>query len=215
MAVELVYETHSISEDNERGIATGWLPGRLSAEGRRLAAELGARRRGARVAYCSDLRRAVETAEIAFAGSGTEIRQDARLREVDYGDWNGAPVARIEPERRRRIDDPFPGGQSYRDVVEQTRAFLEDVRREHEGERIVVVAHSANRWALQHLLEGTPLEQLVDAPFAWQEGWLFRRPRARRAAGPTPARARRAAGRTRPGCRSRRGSRGRCPRRRP
>jgi len=174
VAVELVYETHSISEDNERGIATGWLPGRLSAEGRRLAAELGARRRGTRIAYCSDLRRAVETAEIAFAGSATEIRQDARLREVDYGDWNGAPVARIEPERRRRIDDPFPGGQSYRDVVEQTRAFLEDVRREHEGERIVVVAHSANRWALQHLLEGTPLEQLVDAPFAWQEGWLFR-----------------------------------------
>lgn len=27
MAVDLVFETHSISVDNERGIATGWLDG--------------------------------------------------------------------------------------------------------------------------------------------------------------------------------------------
>jgi hypothetical protein len=33
MAVELVYETHSVSVDNERGITTGWLPGELSEEG--------------------------------------------------------------------------------------------------------------------------------------------------------------------------------------
>jgi broad specificity phosphatase PhoE len=45
MPIEIVFETHSISVDNERGIATGWLPGRLSERGRRLAGELGARRR--------------------------------------------------------------------------------------------------------------------------------------------------------------------------
>ena len=27
MSVEIIYETHSISTDNEAGIATGWLPG--------------------------------------------------------------------------------------------------------------------------------------------------------------------------------------------
>ena len=73
VAVELVYETHSISVDNERGIATGWLPGELSEEGRRLAAELGKRRRhdGIACVFTSDLRRAVETAEIAFAGAAS------------------------------------------------------------------------------------------------------------------------------------------------
>ena len=34
MPVELVYETHATTVDNEQGIATGWLPGRLSARGR-------------------------------------------------------------------------------------------------------------------------------------------------------------------------------------
>ena len=44
-AVEVVHETHSLTEDNEQGRATGWLPGRLSERGRALAAEPGARRR--------------------------------------------------------------------------------------------------------------------------------------------------------------------------
>jgi alpha-ribazole phosphatase/probable phosphoglycerate mutase len=46
MSVEVVFETHSLSVNNERGIATGWLAGRLSRDRRRLAAELGDRRRG-------------------------------------------------------------------------------------------------------------------------------------------------------------------------
>lgn len=174
MAVELVYETHSISVDNERGIATGWLPGELSAAGRRLAHALGERRRddGIACVFTSDLRRAVETAEIAFEGSGIEIRQDARLRECNYGDLNGAPVGDLAP-RRRFVDSPYPGGESYRDCVEKMRTFLDDVVREFEGRRVLVIAHSAQRWALRHLFEGAPLEELVDAPFEWREGWEY------------------------------------------
>ncbi|WP_432990951.1 histidine phosphatase family protein [Dactylosporangium sp. CA-233914] len=48
-------------------MASGWLPGQLSSRGRGLAAELGRRRKGAvDVVLTSDLRRAVETAELAF-----------------------------------------------------------------------------------------------------------------------------------------------------
>jgi broad specificity phosphatase PhoE len=173
--VELVYETHATSVDNERGIATGWLDGELSARGREQALELGRRRRddGVSAVYASDLGRAVETAGLAFAGTNIPVRQDRRLRECDYGELNGAPVAEVAAVRRRHLDEPFPGGESCRQVVERTRAFLADVARRHDGERIVVIAHSANRWALDHLVNGTPLEELVDAPFAWQPGWLY------------------------------------------
>ena len=174
MALELVYETHSISSDNERGIATGWLPGELSAEGRRLAVELGERRRSDGIAcvFTSDLRRAVETAELAFEGTGIEIRKDARLRECNYGELNGAPVGELDP-RRRFVDEPFPRGESYRNCVQKMRAFLDNVAREFDGQRVLVIAHSAQRYALRHLLEGVPLEELVDAPFEWQEGWEY------------------------------------------
>jgi broad specificity phosphatase PhoE len=173
MAVELVYETHSTSVDNENGIATGWLDGRLSELGRRQAEQLGARRRDVAAVYASDLGRAVETAAIAFRGAGIPVHHDARLRECDYGELNGATVGEVAAVRRRHVDEPFPGGESYRQVVERTRDFLDDVAARHDGERILVISHSANRWALQHLLEDAPLEELVDAPFDWQPGWNY------------------------------------------
>jgi broad specificity phosphatase PhoE len=75
VSVDVVYETHATSEDNEAGIAPGWLPGRLSARGREQARELGERRRddGIACVFTFDLGRAVETAEIAFAGSGLPV----------------------------------------------------------------------------------------------------------------------------------------------
>jgi broad specificity phosphatase PhoE len=175
VAVELVYETHSTSVDNERGIATGRRDGELSARGREQALELGRRRRadGIAAVYASDLGRAVETAEIAFGGSGLPVRHDARLRECDYGELNGAAVADVAAVRRRHVDEPFPCGESYRQVVERTRSFLDEVAARHDGQRVVVIAHSANRWALDHLVNGRPLEELVDAPFDWQPGWTY------------------------------------------
>ncbi|MDN5769251.1 MAG: histidine phosphatase family protein, partial [Humibacillus sp.] len=173
MPLELVYETHATTLDNERGIATGCLPGLLSAGGRAEAAELGERRRdiGLAAVYTSDLGRAVETVSIAFRDSGIPVRFDTRLRECDYGDLNGSPVEVLATHRAASIEVPFPGGQSYRDVVDHTRSLLADLCRDHGGGRVLVVAHSANRWALQHLLNGIPLEDLVDAPFDWQPGW--------------------------------------------
>ena len=49
MSIEIVYETHALTEDNERGIATGWLPGRLSVRGRDNAVQMGQRRRDDRI----------------------------------------------------------------------------------------------------------------------------------------------------------------------
>jgi broad specificity phosphatase PhoE len=178
MPVTLIYETHSITTDNEAGLATGWLPGELSAHGRELARELGERRREEQIdaVFTSDLWRALETAQLAFGARDVPIIQDARLRECNYGDLNGRPVAQLAPLRRQHIQTPFPGGPSYRDVIDATRAFLGDVARAWAGCRVLVIAHSANRWALECLLGGGVIEELVDAPFAWQEGWLYELP---------------------------------------
>jgi broad specificity phosphatase PhoE len=174
--IQLVYETHSTSTHNEAGIATGWLDGELSEVGREQARALGARRRddGLAVVFTSDLRRAIETADIALAGCDLPRREDARLRECNYGELNGHPVAEIDAIKSTRIEEPYPGGESYRNVVERTRSFLGGLVNELDGTRVLVIAHAANRWSLQHLLDGVPLEELVTAPFDWQEGWEYR-----------------------------------------
>jgi 2,3-bisphosphoglycerate-dependent phosphoglycerate mutase len=173
--VELAFETHALTIDNERGFATGWLGGSLSRRGRAFAAELGERRAndGIDVVFASDLARAVETAEVAFAGTSIPVALDWRLRELDYGELNGAPVAVIDGERARRIDVRFPGGESYRDAVARVASFLAEIRARRAGQRILVIGHTATRWALDHLVEGIPLEDAVTAPFDWQEGWEY------------------------------------------
>ncbi len=67
MTVRIVFETHALTTDNEAGIASGWLPGELSEEGLKGAAELGRRRHddGIAAIYVSDLERALEIVRIA------------------------------------------------------------------------------------------------------------------------------------------------------
>jgi broad specificity phosphatase PhoE len=175
MGVTLVYETHTTTTDNERGIATGWLPGALSEAGRREAQELGERRRNDDIVavFSSDLRRAVETSEIAFREMNIPIYYDARLRECNYGAMNGMPVAQFAGQRLLHIDTPFPDGESYRQVVDRTRSFLRDISGRYIDSRIVVIGHSANRWSLEYLVNGVALGELVDAPFNWQPGWEY------------------------------------------
>jgi broad specificity phosphatase PhoE len=180
MAVEIIYETHAITTDNEAGIATGWLPGQLSPRGRELARQLGHchRTRAIAAVFVSDLARAVQTAQIAFGDRGLPIHPDARLRECNYGTRNGMPVSQLAAERSRHIDQPWPGGQSYRQVVAQVRGFLRDLSGNYDGRTVVVIGHSATKWALDCLLNGATLEELVDAPFGWKEGWRYVLPAA-------------------------------------
>jgi broad specificity phosphatase PhoE len=173
--VQLVFETHSLTTDNEQGVATGWLGGRLSDRGRPLATELGARRRddGIDLVISSDLARAVETARIAFAATTLPVVLDWRLRELDYGDLNGGPVDAVARERAVRVEEPFRAGESYRDAVVRVGELLDEVRAERPGQRILLIGHTATRWALDHLLDGAPLEDVVGEPFEWREGWEY------------------------------------------
>lgn len=178
MSIHIVFETHSLSEDNERGIATGWHAGRLSERGQALAAELGRRRRDDRIAavFASDLGRAVETARIAFAESATPILLDWRLRECNYGVLNGHPATEIHRDRRRYLDEPYPGGESWRQAIERVGRVLPDLRLRWERARVLIIGHVATRWAFDHLIDGVPLEDLIAADFNWREGWEYQLP---------------------------------------
>lgn len=174
--IELVYETHSTTQDNEAGRATGWLPGRLSARGRREARELGRRRAadGIAAVFCSDLARAVETAAIAFGDTGIPVLHDWRLRECDYGSRNGMPAGEMHAHRREHLDVPYPDGESWRQAVTRTGRFLGDLPLRWAGRRVVVIGHVATRWGLDHVIGGVAIEDLMAAEFGWRPGWEYR-----------------------------------------
>lgn len=173
--MQIVFETHALSEDNERGVASGWLPGRLSDRGRALARELGERRvaDGLAAVFASDLRRALETVELAFADGGPPVLIDWRLRECDYGSLNGAPAAQVHGERQRHLTIPYPDGESWEQAIGRVGRFVGDLPLRWRGQRVLVIGHLATRWAFEHLVNGVPLEDLIAEDFVWQEGWEY------------------------------------------
>jgi 2,3-bisphosphoglycerate-dependent phosphoglycerate mutase len=177
MSTEIVFETHALTEDNERGIATGWLPGRLSARGRDNAAAMCRRRShdGIAAVFSSDLRRSVETAEIAFDQTDIPVLFDWRLRECDFGVLNGSPGAPLRADRAQYIDRPYPGGESHRQAVRRVAGLIADLPSRWDRQRVMVIGHLATYRALEHVINGVPVEDIVAGDFTWRpEGWEYR-----------------------------------------
>ena len=175
MGIQIVFETHSISEDNENGVASGWHHGRLSEKGRAAAEELGDRRRmdGIHSVFTSDLGRAVETAQLAFGETPLPILHDWRLRECDYGEQNGRPRHEVHRARQQHLFKAYPGGESWQEAVQRVGHFLDDLHLRWEGARVLVIGHIATRWAFEHYLNGISLDALISAEFQWQPGWEY------------------------------------------
>ncbi|MCU0291380.1 MAG: histidine phosphatase family protein [Thermoanaerobaculaceae bacterium] len=75
----------------------------------------------------SDLQRAVTTARLAWG----EVRTDARLREVSFGDLEGHPWETLPEEHRQGLyrfsGFAFPGGERDDELEARVHAFLEEL----------------------------------------------------------------------------------------
>jgi broad specificity phosphatase PhoE len=172
----IVFETHSTSEDNELGVASGWAHSRLSATGREQAAALGARRRHDGIDACvsSDLRRAAETAEIALEGTTIPLLLDWRLRECDYGHQTRESAEIHRRERASHVDAPYDGGESWRAATGRVAGAVRDISARWPNGRVLVIGHVATRWGLDLVASGASLEKLAAEEFEWREGWEYR-----------------------------------------
>jgi broad specificity phosphatase PhoE len=176
VAIEVVFESHSTTVDNEGGRATGWLPGQLSAQGQVQARQLGRRREddGIIAVFSSDLARAAQTASIAFGQTAIPVLHDWRLRECDYGSRNGMPSSELHVGRLEHLDQPYPGGESWRQAVTRVSRFLTDLPLRWNGCRVLVIGHIATWWGLEHFINGVPLDNLAREDLARREGREYR-----------------------------------------
>jgi alpha-ribazole phosphatase/probable phosphoglycerate mutase len=178
MAVQITYFVHGTTTDNEKGIASGWHDAELSALGRRQSIELKKQTKDKKfdVVFCSDQKRAVDAAQLTFAGT-TTIIQDKRLRECNYGEYNARPASIVEPFQEKFIMERFPGGESYEDVKKRISDFLVFLKNNYEGKSVAIVAHKAPQLALEVLLKGKTWEQAFAEDWrqtkAWQPGWDY------------------------------------------
>ncbi len=180
MAVHITYFVHGTTTDNETKKSTGWNPGELSDLGKQQSIDLKELIKGKKfdAVFCSDLKRAVDSAELTFGGE-VPIIQDARLRECNYGDWNGAGEEIVKKDVLKRIDEPFPNGECYKDVGKRIKDFLNYLLENYDGKRVAIVAHEAPQFALDVLVKGKTWAQAIQEnwrelkPKQWQPGWGY------------------------------------------
>jgi broad specificity phosphatase PhoE len=171
MSVEIIFEAHGTTYDNEQHLASGHNDIELSPLGIQQSKEMGERYKDEQfdTIFCSDLQRAYKSAEIAF-GDKFLIIKDARLRECNYGDLTQHPSDEVDAEKINHITEPFPNGESYTQTTARMKNFLNDLLRDHDGKRVMIIGHRATQYGIEHLINGVKLEQLVATHFKWQPG---------------------------------------------
>jgi len=170
--------THSTTIDNELGIATGWLEGKLSKTG-----ELQAKRLmdlveidSIDIIFCSDLSRAVNSAKLAF-GNFLEIVEDHRLRECNYGDFNGKASNLFKDNMISFINDSYPNGESYKDVENRMSDFIRFLKKNYEDTRIGIIGHQATQLSLEVLVKKKTWQEAIKSDWRnegkWKPFWEY------------------------------------------
>jgi len=178
MTVKITYFVHGTTTDNQQKLATGWLPGELSEKGKGQAEKLGelVSDKNFDIVFCSDLKRAIDSAEIVF-GNKYKIIEDKRLRECNYGAYNGKPAEAFKGNMEKYINTPFSNGESYKDVERRIADFLEFLKKDYEDKHVGIVAHQAPQLALDVLVKNKTWKQAIDEDWrkkkAWQPGWEY------------------------------------------
>ena len=174
--MKVYFATHSTTKDNENNIASGWDNAELSALGIQQSKKLKGAFENIKIDMicCSDLRRSLETEKLSFRGS-LPVIIDKRLREVNYGDFNGKPKDIVEKMKIERIDLPFPKGESFNEAIARVQEFFKELQNKYKREEktILVIGHRATQYGLETLISGKTVEECLNTPFKWQPYWEY------------------------------------------
>lgn len=150
-ATRMVLVRHGQTDWNRDRIFRGRADVPLNKTGRAEARKIGEVLRGVALdaAYSSPLSRAMETARAILVHHDLEAQVDPGLVDIDYGRWQGVPLAEVKrtyPDEYRAWNEApesvqMPGGESLEDVRRRAMESLERISRAHCGSTVLVVTH--------------------------------------------------------------------------
>lgn len=166
---ELWLVRHGETVWNAEHRLTGWADPPLTARGADQARNLGVflRERSYDAVWSSDLLRARHTAELAFG----RAREDARLREIDFGELDGLDWHSLDRSWRdlllHRFDDFHPpGGES---AAAFSRRVVEFVDQLSPGRHLVFTHGGVVRLLLRLMGQDQFLPNASVATLSWDE----------------------------------------------
>ena len=164
----LLLVRHGVTEFNTNRRFLGYSDIALSADGYRQIEQLRDRLASERIdaVYSSDLKRAIETAEIISSGRNLDIMPCPELREANYGDCEGLTFSEIGsryPEVAEKcvnftLELEFPSGESFREFIKRTSKFLDRLAKHAPTETLLIASHNGPLKVLVCRLLGIDME---------------------------------------------------------
>lgn len=156
METTIILVRHGETVDNARQIMQGQTQGELNDKGRdqarQVAQRLACEQLDAVVA--SDLRRAIQTAEIIATLHGMTVQTTPLLRERDWGGFTG----RFIPELKGEV---WPEDiESEEALLERARQFLIYITATYPGKRVVAVGHGIINKAILAVYAQCPMREV-------------------------------------------------------
>jgi len=124
--------------------------------------------------FASPLTRCRKLAEMIVPG-GLSIQYDDRLKELDFGEWEGKQWQNFEGtfDAKKWFNNymtvPCPGGESYIQLIERVRLFLNDLSQLPDNSTVLVVSHGGPIRAFLVLLENIDPEKVFDIEIEYGE----------------------------------------------
>ena len=173
--MKIIYYVHGTTYDNASKCASGWKDVELNDLGKEQAINLGKNTPYTfDVLFTSDLERAKETAKLAFPEL-TSI-PDSRLRECNYGDYDGKDKSLVKYEEH--ITEPFPNGESLLEVEKRVRDFLIFLKENYNDKTIGIIAHRAPQLAMEVITKNITWEDAINNDWRktgdWKPGWVYK-----------------------------------------
>ena len=174
MSVEIIYFVHGTTTDNAQSKCSGWKQAELNELGIQQSIELGKNYSFKFDAlFTSDLIRAIDSANLSWPD--LDKIQDKRLRECNYGKYDGEDKKLVVYEEH--IEEPFPDGESLKDVEKRIRSFVDFLKENYDGKTVGIVAHRSPQLALEVITKGIAWEEAIEKDWrkqkAWQPGWKY------------------------------------------
>lgn len=171
----IFFVRHCEAEGNTRGVLQGRSDCDVSGNSAKQLELVALRLRNEPFAavYSSPLIRAYKTAQAIDRYHGLPIRKDARLVEIDMGDWEGRSWAEIEAENPPMLkvwkentgEFVAPGGESVRHVQERMWAAALEIARQNPGRTVCAVSHGCAIRSLLCRAMGLPLGRIDEIPW--------------------------------------------------
>ena len=174
METKIIYYVHGTTYDNAAKKCSGWKQVELNELGKEQAINLGKNTKYTfDILFTSDLVRAIDSANLAFPN--VEKHQDKRLRECNYGDYDGEDKKLVVYEEY--IDTPFPNGDSLQEVERRVRDFLGFIQENYKGKTVGIMAHRAPQLALEVITKHISWEEAIVNDWRktgdWVPGWEY------------------------------------------